>query len=326
MMLEIISTQDEIAQKKKAMDADARRLAEDNVRKAFLAAKAQADALRKADMADAIDMIRKQAIERYDEKGRAITKQDIFLDKLKSVMGSEQSSIHDWKSSMMSLMSVLSAFVAATNQDVNELTAPYIVPLTHALKNGIIDMKDTLLDKLRGDPRVDLPTLVHDVKIGPDNRLAVKLHAGGEAMPLKDRGALVEQWLNERGLERDPNSMSGFITKEGQPVSQELVNKLKNDPNNGLDAFLNRASVTLPQGLRTLVALWLNERGYEIDPNNAEAFRTKEGHVPLTAAAFNELKYDQENGLNEFLNRASEVQYREELEEDGPSSSYGMAF
>jgi hypothetical protein len=318
-MAEDRSTQDEIAQKKKNMDSDARRLAEENAKKAFLAAKDQADELRKAAMAEDIDKIMKQAVERYDDKGRAITKQDIFLDKLKSVMGSEQSSIHDWKSSMMALMSVLSAFVAAANQEVNEKTAPYIVQVKHALKNGVIDMKDALLDKLRGDPRVDLPTLVHDVKIGPDNKLEVKLHAGGEAMRPKDRGALVEQWLNERGLERDPNSMNGFITKEGQPVPPEMFEKLKNDPNNGLNAFLNQASVTLPQGLRTLVTLWLNERGYEIDPNNEQGFRAKEGHEPLTAEDFNELKNHPDNGLNEFLNRASEVQYRQELDNDAPS-------
>lgn len=244
------------------MDDEARRLAEANAKKAFLAAKDQADELRKAAMADEIDKIKKQAVERYDEKGRAITKQDIFLDKLKSVMGSEQSSIHDWKSSMMALTSVLSAFVAATNQEVNEKTAPYIVPLKHALKNGVIDMKDTLLDKLRGNPRVDLPTLVHDVTIGKGNKLEVKLLAGDEEL---------------------------------------------------------KATENLPQGLRTLVSLWLNERGYEIDPNNEKGFRTKEGHEPLTAEAFDELKNDPGNGLNEFLNRASEVQYRQELDTDSPS-------
>ncbi|MDR3502547.1 MAG: hypothetical protein P4L79_08185 [Legionella sp.] len=256
------SIQDEIAQKKQSMDEGARGLAEDNAKKAFLAAKKQADELRSAAIADEIDKIKKDAVERYDKKGNPITKQAIFEDKLKSVMGSEQSSIHDWKSSMMALISVLAAFVAAVNQEVNEKTAPYLVPLKHALKNGVIDMKDTLLDKLRGDPRVDLPTLVHDVKIGDDNKLAVNLRAD-------------EQQLNE----------------------QEK----------------------LPQGLRTLVALWLNERGYEIDPNNEEGFRSKEGHEPLTAEVFNELKNDPDNGLNEFLNRASEVQYREELEDDGPS-------
>ncbi|MDR3502548.1 MAG: hypothetical protein P4L79_08190 [Legionella sp.] len=317
-MAENKSIHDEIAQEKKSMNDGARRLAEDNAKNAFLAAKKRADELRDAAIKDEIDKIMKDAVERYDpKKGTSITKQAIFEDKLKSVMGSEQSSIHDWKSSMMALTSVLSAFVAAVNQDVNELTAPYLVPLKHALKNGVIDMKDTLLNKLRGDPRVDLPTLVHDVKIGKGNKLEVKLHAGGEMMRPQEHGALVAQWLNERGLERDPDNMDGFRTKEGhQPLPADVFNKLKNDPNNGLNEFLNRASVKLPHGLRTLVALWLNERGYEIDPNNQEGFRSKEGHEPLTAEVFNELKNDPDNGLNEFLNRASEVQYREELDDN----------
>ncbi|USQ12636.1 hypothetical protein J2N86_07880 [Legionella lytica] len=256
-MAEDRSTQDEIAQKKKSMDDEARRLAEDNAKKAFQAAKNQADDLRKAAIVEEIEKIKRQAIERYDEKGNPITKQAIFEDKLKSVMSSEQSSIHDWKSAMMSLMSVLSAFVSAMNQEVNEKTSPYYVTLKHALKNGIVDMKDTLLDKLRGNPRVDLPTLVHNVQLGADNKLEVKLHAG----------------------------------------AQELKN-----------------GEELPLGLRSLVALWLREQGYQPDQNNPEGFWTTEGHEPLTAQRFNELKNDPDNGLNAFLNRASEVQYREELD------------
>lgn len=136
-MAEDRSIQDEIAQKKKSMDDEARRLAEDNAKKAFQAAKNQADDLRKAAIAEEIEKIKRQAIERYDEKGNPITKQAIFEDKLKSVMSSEQSSIHDWKSAMMSLMSVLSAFVSAMNQEVNEKTSPYYVTLKHALKMAL---------------------------------------------------------------------------------------------------------------------------------------------------------------------------------------------
>ncbi|MFJ1267484.1 hypothetical protein ACD661_02815 [Legionella lytica] len=254
---------DDIAQRKKEMNEGAKTLAEENAKKAFLAAKDQAKALQHAAVLEEIEKIKKEAVVRYDDKGNAITKQAIFEDKLKSVMGSEQSSIHDWKSSMMALMSVLSAFVDAMNQEVNEKTSQYFIPIKHALKNGIVGMKDTLLDKLRGDPRLDLPTLVHDVQLGKkNNKLEVKLHAGG----------------------------------------QQLEDK------NGL-----------PQGLRTLVALWLDEQGYKIDPNNEEGFIAKEGNEPLTAETFNKLKNDPDHGLNEFLNRASEVQYRQELGGDNPS-------
>lgn len=320
-MPENISIQDEIAQKKKEVEVDARRLAEDKAKQAFFAAKEQAQALQNAAILDEIQRIKKEGVVRYDDKGNPITKQAIFEDKLRQVMGSEQSSIHDWKSSMMSLMSVLSAFVDAMNQEVNERTSPYYLQLKHALKNGMIGMKDTLLDKLRGDPRVDLPTLVHDIKLGKDNKLEVKLQAGGEKMVAQDRDALVAQWLDERGLERDPHHMNGFRTKEGhQPLPEAVFNRTKDE----LDAFLNRTLVKLPQGLRSLVALWLHEQGYEIDRNNPEGFRTIEGQVSLTATKFNELKNDPVNGLNEFLNRASELEYREELT-NGPSP-YGMAF
>ncbi|MFJ1267483.1 hypothetical protein ACD661_02810 [Legionella lytica] len=320
-MPEIISTQDEIAQKKKELEVDARRLAADKAKQAFFAAKEQAQALQKAAVLEEIERIKKEGVVRYDDKGNAITKQAIFEDKLRQVMGSEQSSIHDWKSSMMSLMSVLSAFVEAMNQEVNEKTSPYYVQIKHALKNGIIGMKDTLLDKLRGDPRLDLPTLVHDIQLGKDNKLEVKLQAGGEKMVVQDRDTLVAQWLDEHGFEQDPHNINGFRTKEGHhPLPDAVFKKTKDE----LDAFLNRSSLKLPQGLRTLVALWLNERGYEIDPNNKEGFIAKEGHAPLTAAQFNELKNDPINGLNEFLNRGTELQYREEL--NNAPAPYGMAF
>ncbi|WP_058535010.1 hypothetical protein [Legionella saoudiensis] len=314
-MVDDRTIQDEIAQKKKAMNEDARRLAQDNAKKASLVARRHLEELRQAAIAEEIEALKKKAVVGTDKEGRQITKQSVFEDKLKQVMSSEQSSIHDWKSSMMALISVLSAFVEAVNQDINEKTAPVIVSLKHALKNGIIDMKDTLLDKLRGDPRINLPTLAHHVSIGADNKLAVKLRAGEEEMHSQDRAALVARWLDERGLERDPDHMDGFRTKNGHmPISADAFNKLKDDPQNGLDAFLNRASVKLPQGLRTLVALWLNERGYEIDPNNPEGFISKEGHEPLTTEQFNQLKNNPDHGLNEFLNRASEVQYAEELD------------
>ncbi|CAM4445303.1 MAG: hypothetical protein LEGION0403_FIIPPAGN_01158 [Legionella sp.] len=257
------SIHDEIAQHKKSAENRARALIDEGNKKAFLAAKNEADELRKAAMADEIESIRKDAIVSHDKEGNPITKKAIFEDKHKAVMGADQTSIHDWKSSMMALLSVLTVFVAMINQEVNEKTAPYLVPLKHTLKNAIVDIKDTLLNTLRGNVRVDLPTLVHDIKIGDDNKLALKLHAN----------------------------------------SQDLTDDR-----------------VLPNSVRSLVTLWLWERGYELDPNNNhEGYRAKEGHEPLTAEKFNELKNDPENGLNEFLNRASELQYREELDADSPT-------
>ncbi|WP_058535011.1 hypothetical protein [Legionella saoudiensis] len=245
-MAEDRSIQDEIAQKKSDMDKEARRLAEDNAIKASQAGRQQLDDLRRAAIAEEIEALKKKAVLGTDKEGRQITKQSVFEDKLKQVMGSEQSSIHDWKSSMMALISVLSAFVEAVNQEVNEKTAPVIVPLKHALKNGIIDMKDTLLDKLRGDPRVNMPTLVTDIKLDANNKLAVNIHAFGKDLDSEEKlpqglRTLTALWLQEQGYV--PDDVGGFLNKETrEPLTAETFNELKNHPEDGLNAFLNRSS------------------------------------------------------------------------------------
>lgn len=252
---------EDIARQKKLQEQEATRLSDAALMQAVLERKKQLQEMRTAAIKDEQTNLFKKG-KWKDKDGNDQTLWDVLMNDVNRVLNAEQSSIHDWRSAMMSLLSLLSQFVGAATQSIAEIMSPVTIPLKHALKNALIDAKDYVVDNvLRGSPRLTLPKLVHTASLDENNKLVAN------------------------------------------------IKRVDNKADVG----------ELPQGYRTLISLWLAQQGYVPDPNNEGGYRAIEGHAPLTAEQFKNLRDDPENGLNTFLNESSELEYDAEPEAPQPS-------
>ncbi|EHL30157.1 hypothetical protein [Legionella drancourtii] len=195
-----------------------------------------------------------------DERGNMITLWKKLMREAERAINEGQHAYNDWRSSMMSLLELCSLFLKALSQSRDELLNPVTKIMKQTFREQVLyPLKDKIMDAIRGQPRGDLPTLVHDLTMSDDNKLKIgEITFGDGSRPTSD------------------------------------------DPNN-LEKFNN--------AFATLVTLWLKDNGYELAADNTFV-TTDEHQTVLTKEKFEELKDDEGNGLNAFLDLNTQLEFR----------------
>lgn len=205
------------------------------------------DARQKADM-DAFAKLKKEG-STYDKDGREITPWDKLMEKTEQVLHSEQHAYNDWRSAMMSLLSLYAMFVDAAHHSLEVLMSPLTIAIKQGLRDkGLIPLKDKVMDFIRGDHRVDLPALVQNVTLSDDNKLDFgTLNRANDGIALEGTSTegfrtLVTLWLNDVGYE--PANEEGMYVTKDEPrtiLTKERFNELKSSDVNGLNKFLEES-------------------------------------------------------------------------------------
>lgn len=133
------------------------------------------------------------------------------------------------------------------------------------IKNALVEFahtgKDKIVDKLRGDPRINIPTLVHDVSMDENNQLQIggfKTANKGtdfnvlnekqeEVASLKNEfDTLVKLWLNTNHYMKMNDGT--YVNNDADSpdynkvLTKEKFEELKNDAEHGLNHFLETNS------------------------------------------------------------------------------------
>ncbi len=250
--------QAKIAQKKKEMQDDLNRLATERDIAAAQAYRQRLMAARQSADLDAISQL-KQAGMTHDEHGREITLWDKLVRDADRAIHSEQNSYNDWRSAMMSLWSLYSTLFDALSNSLAVIASPYTTQAKQLLRDQfLVPFKDKLVDKLLGNPRVDLPALIHDVSLNDQNQLVIgDLERSDKAneglINRKETVELVEEktanlnqgfktlvalWLKEHDYE--PGADGTFVKTTGDRgvLTKAAFETLRDDPEDGLGKFL----------------------------------------------------------------------------------------
>ncbi|MFT4057961.1 MAG: hypothetical protein QM652_00270 [Legionella sp.] len=202
------------------------------------------------------DALMKWYNEKYtmDSRGKnQITLWDSVVNKAEEALVLEQTTYHDWRSAMMSLMSLFSMLVSAISQSEKELVGERYFTIKQSVReNYFYPIAHKILDTVRGDPRVNIPTILHNVTIGDDNKLHIKelksLDPNRNVSSLKTQFTkFVSVWLAGHGYAPGPE-IGAYINQDknspdyGKILTKEKFNELKNDKNLGLDKFLEDLS------------------------------------------------------------------------------------
>jgi hypothetical protein len=192
-----------------------------------------------------------------DEKGNDVLLWDKVLHEAHRYIHSGQESYNDWRSAMMSLLALYSLMVDAASGSIKSTLAPSVLTkLVGVREQALYPLRDKIMDKLRGEPRVDIPAMVHDVAMGDDNKLQIAPLKGIDGRSTQFTGAdmqtvdlnptfrsLVSLWLKDQGYE--PGVEDGtYVNKAhgtadyNKVLTKEKFNELKDDKTHGLDAFL----------------------------------------------------------------------------------------
>lgn len=242
----------EVTNQKKAMLDELKKSAENNALQAVQKLRAELDAIRKAGDVDRIGKLRQGGYTK-DEHGQQVTLWENVLRQAERAIHSEQNSYNDWRSAMMSLLTMYSGMVKASNQASSEWLAPTFTQIKQVVRDSLaIPLKDKFLDFLKGDPKVDLPLLIHKTTLTDDNKLDLGL-SSSDANEMSEElkrsfEMLVDLWLvdngysaKEAGPGEDKEAVKGIYVKSGtdEVLTKDAFVKLKEDEEHGLDQFLN---------------------------------------------------------------------------------------
>lgn len=172
---------------------------------------------------------------------------------MKQVIGSGQEAFNDWRSAMMSLLSLYMTLVEAIAADINTPIYKGFYGAKGQIHQLLEQGKGMIAEKLRS-AHIDMPNMVHDVTMGDDNKLNIgalkDIHGHdysqeqnpdvpGETMQhLFDK--LVKLWLRTHDYVPAGNLEGHYVhNATGQPLTKADFEIMKNDPDTGLDKFFN---------------------------------------------------------------------------------------
>lgn len=182
-----------------------------------------------------------------DERGNKTTLWEKLDRAADSAINEGQHAYQDWRSSMMSLLELCSLLLKAASQSRKELFSP----AKQILRESILyPLKDKCADALRGRPRGDLPELIHDLTMSDDHKLKIgNLKFGDDSDPTSTADAsqfnaafstLATLWLKDQGYELAADDTFVKADEHKTVLTKEKLEELKNDPENGLNAFLEK--------------------------------------------------------------------------------------
>jgi hypothetical protein len=186
--------------------------------------------------------------------GKPITLWEDLNQAASSAANSEQHAYNDWRSAMMSLLSLYAKFVKTLSHSVDETLQPAKDKIAQTVREHIFyPIKDKFMDLIRSKPDIDLPALVHNVKMSDEGKLVVGDVVCDGHNPDRDINrsfeTLVNLWLVEKGYVPGPDDTYVSNDEHKTPLTKEMFNHLKDDNNNGLNAFFeNHVDLQIRQG------------------------------------------------------------------------------
>ncbi|MGC1182863.1 hypothetical protein [Legionella sp.] len=198
--------------------------------------------LREQQDADNLSNLSKKRV-KTDKQGQEISLWDELAHKADEAVHSEQHAYHDWRAAMMSLLAMYSLLVKAVSEELDVKIKPPITVLKQLVREEVLyPLKDRIVDAVRGQPRVDLPKLIHSVTMSDDNKLMIDdvKCAGSKPIPEFNPAfrTLVSLWLNDQGYE--PAAEDTYTTNDAHKteLTKERFEELKNSKEFGLNTFL----------------------------------------------------------------------------------------
>lgn len=195
---------------------------------------------RNRSRAEADDQLKKDKYIKDPRTGQTITLWENAVQKAEEVLNADLNSYMDARAAIMSLLKMYSELVKANFQTMRELRA--------AVGNKVMDwiflpLKDTISSKLTGNPEIDLPMLQHQVSFTDDNKLKI------EPLTRSDKGTekgrideifegMIHMWLKDNDYTPDPQDPVKFVNSNGATLDKATFDRLKDDPDHGLDHFL----------------------------------------------------------------------------------------
>ncbi|MBN9229740.1 MAG: hypothetical protein BGO90_03695 [Legionella sp. 40-6] len=255
---------DQIADANKKLNDKAYQIKREQFNAEEAQTRAMKQRLRQAKDMDTLDGIINK-IKQVDKDG--LTEWDRFGNDSNRLLNSQQNNTMQWQSHMADLLAILSDLVPLLQKSLKASIAsipkkelnPFV--LKNALKEFVYSTKDKIVDKLRGDPRINIPTLVHDVSMNENNQIQIggfKTASKGEDFnlvnadnkeidSLKDEfDTVVKLWLNTNHyIKMNDGTYVNYDTNSpdyNQVLTKQKFEELKNNPEHGLDHFLETNS------------------------------------------------------------------------------------
>lgn len=183
------------------------------------------------------DELRSKGKTPSDKEGNLVTFWQSAMRKAEEAIGADVMSYNDWRAAMMSVVTMSYALSKAIHHSIKtEAFFP--------LRSGLIKLKNVVLDRLTGDPEVDLPVLQHFVQLTDEGKLKIELtrsdnrNEKGVLDELFEKGIVM--WLKDLGYlpNREDGKEGTFIDANNVPLNKAKFEQLKNDPDHGLNHFL----------------------------------------------------------------------------------------
>lgn len=181
-----------------------------------------------------------------DERGNQVTLWKKLMRTADHAINEGQHAYQDWRSSMLSLLEIYSQLLKAISQSRDELLSPVTKTMKQMFREQVFyPLKDKIMDAIRGEPRGDLPTLVHDLSMSDDNKLKIgEIKFGDDSRPDSPGefnnafATLVTLWLKDHDYELAADNT--FVTADAHKtvLTKEKFEELKDDKDKGLNAFL----------------------------------------------------------------------------------------
>lgn len=205
----------------------------------------------------------------HTEQGQDVTYWDEVLKHAENAINKEQAAYNDWRSAMTSLISMLTTMNKALAISFEQTRGEFIqeklgISMGSLIKEKMLHpLKDKLMDKIKGQPSLDLPNLQQHVGF-KDGKVDIrKLHVRGEELKnsiKKDKNGnetevkdaddlnksfktLVNMWLLENGYKVGPNGT--HVDVNGAALDKAKFDALQNDPQTSLAKFLSEKAADL---------------------------------------------------------------------------------
>jgi hypothetical protein len=184
--------------------------------------------------------LRNKGRSKDERSGRDISLWDDVMSKAQNAINAEVMSYNDWRAAMMGLLTMFGAFTKAASHTINE---NILFPAKQLIVDkGILGLKDKLEDAFIGNVQVDLPMLKHYVNLNDDGTLNIELSRSDTQAKIPELDELFKKgivlWLETNDFTPDPANPDKFVDLAGVSLDKITFDRLKEDPDTGLEHFL----------------------------------------------------------------------------------------
>ncbi|HHF7375730.1 hypothetical protein [Legionella bozemanae] len=256
---------DELERKKeeanKEFEKDIARINKEESEKKRLASLEEARFKHQRQWAKVMDELRNSHKTINKRTGKETTYWDEIKELADEVINSEQTSINDWRSNMMSLLNLFSKLNKAINVSSNQVSGealdlikkathemPIVRTITHPKEFIYEGVKSAILHKIKGNSDINVNALKHKVTF-KDGKVEIADLTRVDGIPFdkandanKAFKKLVDLWLQENDYVMDSQTKIYKHHPDGTPLDKDAFEALHSDPNKGFGKFLAETS------------------------------------------------------------------------------------